>query len=266
MKLSILVDAGLTDSQAKTYIQLLENNPISPPALSDLTGETRSNTYKILEQLEEMNLAQKDESEKKIRYWALNPTALLKQIEKDREKSELKEKQLKAALPTLVTEFLRHNEQPGVKFYQGKSGVSELFHEQLSGAKNISYIRSIHDSKISDYNTMRALRDEYVKKGIHRRMFSPDSEDIPIDWLSRDKGRLITRINMEQDDYTAPVEWAVYGKKLSVISYGDEVMGLTIESPQIADAFKQILDLLEKELISRSNYHELPRLASKEIT
>jgi hypothetical protein len=57
----------------------------------------------------------------------------------------------------------------------------------------------------------------------------------------------------------------VYGDKLAILSYGHEAIGMIIESPQIAEGFRQLLDLAEEGLKSRKNYDQLPRLAKMVI-
>ena len=49
-----------------------------------------------------------------------------------------------------------------------------------------------------------------------------------------------------RDAYTAPVNIYVYGNKTGLISYGEEVIGTIIESPQIAEAMRQIFALTKR--------------------
>ena len=62
-----------------------------------------------------------------------------------------------------------------------------------------------------------------------------------------------------QEDYTAPVEWSVYGNKVSVISFGQEVIGMVIDSPQIAESLRQIFGMLDEGLKRRPGYNKLPK-------
>jgi sugar-specific transcriptional regulator TrmB len=263
MDTTILVEAGLTEAEASAYTFLVKNSPIAPPRLAELISESRTNTYKLLESLEELGLAQKDESDKKIKYWAKNPNALLQHVVEEKEEAELKAKKLQSSLPSLINDFLKHNEQPGVRFFQGKEGIKQIFADQISAGKNVTFVRSTSDSKLYGSKQMRELRSEFASSGIKRLVFSPDSPSIPLKWQETDKERLIERVFMEEDDYTASVEWDVFGDKLAIISYGEEVIGMIIESPQIAEGFRQLLKIAEKGLKSRKNYNELPRLANK---
>lgn len=261
MNTTILVEAGLTEAQAIAYKKLVENSPITPPALTDLTKESRSNTYKILEQLEDLGLAQRDESEKKIKYWAMNPAALLQHVEEEQHKSELRAKQIKNSLPELVNTYLKHNEQPGIYHYQGKGGIVDIYDDQKAEGKNITFIRSTDDVRFFSYEEMRKLRGSFAKKGVNRHVFSPDARDVPINWRETDPIRKLTRTWMKTKDYTAPVEISVYGNKVSFISFGEEAIGMVIESQQIALAMKQIFSMLDEGLKRRPDYKKLPAKA-----
>jgi hypothetical protein len=53
----------------------------------------------------------------------------------------------------------------------------------------------------------------------------------------------ITRTQVCPDHYTAPVEISSYGDKVSILSFGDEAIGMIIDSPQIAEANRQLFNL-----------------------
>jgi sugar-specific transcriptional regulator TrmB len=267
MNTSILVEAGLTDAEANAYTFLAQNSPIAPPRLAELINESRTNTYKLLESLEELGLAQKDESDKKIKYWAKNPNALLEHVNKEKEQADLKAKKLQSSLPSLVNDFLKYNEQPGVRFYQGKTGIKEIFEDQLRCTNGeVYYFRSLNDVIDFDEEELHKIRNKFVEKNIHRYGITqdhkskehllPQKERIPI--AESDKAMKLHRTWIKEEDYTAPVEWASYGDKVSIISFGEEIIGTVIESKQIAESFRQIFKLLEKSISSIPEYKKLP--------
>lgn len=81
MNIPELVELGLTEAQAKAYSALVELNPVTPPVLATHIKETRTNCYKILEQLEELNLAERDETEKKKSDTGPNPLLLYQTLQ-----------------------------------------------------------------------------------------------------------------------------------------------------------------------------------------
>lgn len=98
---TILRKAGLTESQAKGYLALIQHGSLSPGELAERTNETRTNGYMICEKLEKLGLATKKDGKKTV-YMPESPTRL-KQLLINRQK-RLKEAdtQLAGILPTLL--------------------------------------------------------------------------------------------------------------------------------------------------------------------
>ena len=71
--ITILRKAGLTESQAKGYLALIEHGDLSPAELAEKTGESRTNGYMICEKLEQLGLATKKDGQKAI-YSANHPS------------------------------------------------------------------------------------------------------------------------------------------------------------------------------------------------
>src|SRR5438445_5647663 len=94
-----LEDIGLTNSQAKAYIALIEHYGGTAPSLAKATNESRSNTYKVLDKLCELGLATKDTKGAKIYYYPTNPAALELLIQGKNTQIELQARKLKAVLP-----------------------------------------------------------------------------------------------------------------------------------------------------------------------
>ena len=84
MSPQLLEEIGLNSSQAKVYLALIEKGALTPPAVSEVTNENRTNAYMVLEQLEKLGLAEKLQKAKKLTYQATNPINLEKVSEKRR--------------------------------------------------------------------------------------------------------------------------------------------------------------------------------------
>ena len=80
MDVKFLKQLGLNGSQAKAYIALVKQGSLTPPELAELTGETRTNAYSILDKLVSLGLAKKVESSKKATYRAEHPANLEKLV------------------------------------------------------------------------------------------------------------------------------------------------------------------------------------------
>jgi len=255
--------AGLTPTEAKCYIALLEMQDCKPSELARIVHESRTNCYKVLDKLESYKLVERFRKDSTWQFRATNPTRLL-QLSRERRAEQVKaERELEIHVQTLAGTYTKAHEQPGVRYYVGKEEIREIFAEQVKIGKPIHFIHTIAGIDFYGYDEMHLIRMMAVNAGIHRYALTPDTEKATADYKDTDGRFLLSRTWMQESDYTAPVEWGSFGDTTYIISYGKEALGMTIESPQIAEAFRQLFSLLQRGQIAQPWYHELPRLAQK---
>lgn len=265
MNEEILQEAGLTKAEAAIYILLVKNSPIAPPKLADLAGESRTNTYKLLESLEEKGLVSRDDTQKKLRYWANNPSNLLDGLKRQRSEMEAAEKRYQDSLPAMVEEYFKYSEQPSIRYFHGRDGIRQIFKDQVETGEPTTFIHSPELVQSFGLQEMHLIRNEFPKHGIQRHVFYADivpavqssEETIPIN--ESDRLMLTERTWLKDGDLKEPVEWTVYGNKLSIISLGTEFIGMIIESPQITASFREILGLLDKKIRNEPGYEKMPQ-------
>lgn len=251
--------AGIQGSLAKAYLALLELETISPSVFATQINESRPNTYKLLDELVERGLAKRFDIGKKLHYQAESPAHLLTLARERKDAIEAEEAQLKTAVPGLLKQYYKSHEQPGVRFYQGKDGIKEIYLEQIEEAKPIQFMKTRADIEFFGFQFMHEIRNMAPKAKIQRRAFTPDAPETPVDIAESDKKMLLERTWYLQEDYTAPVEWSVFGNKVSIISFGKEAIGMVIESAQIAESLRQMFGLLDEGLKRRPGYKKLPK-------
>lgn len=268
MDVYLLEDIGLTKNQAAVYIALVEKGKSTAPAIASELGEGRTNIYKVLDKLCAMGLATKDASGAKVVYSSISPAALEQIVESHIAEAESHRRKLRAAMPDLINFYFKHSEQPSIRYYHGQPGLERIYKAQAATGKPIYFIRTIDDLRFLGFDTLHKLRNIFPRLGIVRHTII---QDVPLDApkgtpivpvAESDREMLLDRTWIRADDYTSPVEWAVYGNKLAIVSYGQEAIGMIIESQQIADAFLQIYKLLDKGIKSRPDYSEFPRYAT----
>lgn len=264
MNEAILQEAGLTNAEAKIYLLLVKNSPSSPPALAEMAEESRTNTYKLLDSLEEKGLVSRDDTQKKLRYWANNPSALLDTLKKRREEVESAEKRFQNSLPAMVDEYFLYSEQPSIRYFHGKDGVQKVYEDQLATGKPLTFIHSPALIQAIGIEQSHLLRNKFPEKNIPRHMFYADiapivrSDEPRMPVEESDRLMQATRTWLQEGDLQEPVEWSVYDNKLSIVSLGSELIGMIIESPQIATSFREILTLLDRKIRAEPTYHTLP--------
>lgn len=248
MELNILMKAGLTESQAKGYLALIENGDLSPAGLAKITGETRTNAYAIADKLVGYGLAIKKDGQKAI-YTANHPSALEALAERRRKLLVKNEQDVKQGLSPLIDLFYAHNELPGTRTLQGIDGIKEVHDDILSTQKNTYLIRSVADSVVLGSDYFHDYRIKRAKLGIKTYALTPVTEHaLKRSRSGEDEINLFHRVFLPGEAYTAPVDINVYGDKVAFISFGETQMATIINSPTIAKAMRQIMILLRKHI------------------
>lgn len=242
MNVQTLTDIGLNETQAKVYILLIKNGSLTPPQTADMLEIKRTNAYAVLDQLEELGLSTKTQVQKKITYWAANPIALERLAKAKRSQALEHEKQVQSSMPTLLNYFYTFTDQPGVRFYQGIEEIKEIYNDMLRTNKDIYVVRSPYDQDLLGNDYFLKFKQKKAKLGIQTHMINPQTDKTL--WNNETNKQYKTTIiqaNLEQ--YNSKVEISTYGNKVSIISFGEEIIGMIIDSPQIAEAHRQLFNL-----------------------
>lgn len=241
--------AGLSETEAKCYTALLKKKEWKPSDLAKNVNETRTNTYKILDNLVEIGLAERFDKDKKLHYRAANPARLLEIARERRAAEEKAEKELELGASSLLENYYKIHEQPGVRFFQGKDGIRQIFADMLITGEDIYLVRSPADIEFYDEAFFADFREKRAARGINTHALTPDVPSATHD-AAIDAANKFLRTWIPAGSYTGSVEWNVYGNKVALISYGTDAMGMIIESPPVADSFRQVLRLLHAALES----------------
>src|SRR3954466_7788124 len=107
--------AGLSPTEAKCYTALLDKAEWKPSELAKSVNETRTNCYKILDNLVAAGLAERFDKDKKLHYRATNPSHLLELARTRRMEQEKAEKELELQTNSLLSSYFKIHEQPGIQ-------------------------------------------------------------------------------------------------------------------------------------------------------
>lgn len=237
-----LMTLGLTLSQAQAYLFLVQRGKLTPAELIEETGESRTNAYMILDRLEKLRLAFKDEEDKKLVYRPNSPVGLEQLAERQRVKAFQLEVKIKDAMPELFNYYHSLRSQPGVRFLQGRKALLEVYKDHLDAGTDVQIFRTAADEDyfgddLYDYMKQRA------EKGIKTELISPYFPGAEA-YAKENDASLNREVTWTPPEtYTAPVEITIYGSKVSITSFGEEAIATIIESPQIAEALRQIFVL-----------------------
>ena len=259
-----LIQAGLTDAQADVYLLLLEKGTLAPPAVATSLGLTRSNAYKVLEQLMELGLAIREDKNKKFVYSAGDPRTLNDLLARERNRVIALEKAVNESLQLLQSKYQQQSAQIDVKAYHGAAKVKRQYERQAEQQQPVYFVKSRADIPVMGFDFMNEVRHLVSQHGVQRFGITPDTPEAPAN-PEIDQSTNLIRTWIDENDYTAPVEWSVSGDEVTIFVFEKNGSAIRITSPAVADSFRQLYQLLDKTLQTNPGYTALPRKAERKI-
>lgn len=241
--MNTLSAAGLSDNEAKAYEALLERPAWKPSELARHIGESRTNCYKLLDNLVGLHLAEKMSTTKTLRYRALHPARLNELAQARRLEQEQLASSLNTSLPHLTSQFTKISELPGIKVFSGKENIKTIFEDMLAVNKDIHLIRSAHDVAFYGDAFFTDFKKKRAAHSITTHALTPLLRD-GIEHSVDDDAFGIVRTWLPRGSYDSSVEWDIYGDKVAILIYTDEEIALLIESKALADSLRQLIELL----------------------
>ncbi len=224
---------GLKDKRAKIYQAILELGSSTVTPIAKKAGVIRTTTYDILEDLQIRGLVSYQERGGR-RYWQVVDPRRFKHILQ----GQLKE--VEKTLPELIALYKPSKEKPVARLYEGAAETGKIYEELLRAPyiyaygnfdkiehyypEFLSYLKKQfkRSIKIRDLGPRTPVTERYKKlyrSPKHQLRFLPDS------------------FHLETDNI-------IFGDMVAMISYGETVHGLVIESKAIADTQKKLFDQL----------------------
>ena len=237
---------------------------LRPSQLVKLIGESRSNCYALLDRLVTLGLATKTDENKKFTYYPASPTALKILLSKQIEEAEGHLKELDRRLPQMLSEYHTGGEQPKVTHHKGKKELSDMYTSQMEqNGREVYFVRSKADIPYFGLETMETIRTLAPKYKKRRFGITPILINRPLDPRKDAAAGGLKRAWIKDEEYTAPVEWAVSGDELQAIVLKDEGYGVSIDHPEIAESFRQIIQMLYNYIRRNPDYKELSKVAQR---
>jgi hypothetical protein len=140
--------------------------------------------------------------------------------------------------------FYAATEMPGARTLQGVEGIKEVYRETLNAKSDIYLLRTTSDEGSVGIDFLNRYRRDRAKLGINTYALTPDVPIARINRAREDVKMLFHRTMMPVNAYTAPVEIDVFGNKTALISFGKTEMAVIIDSPPVAEAMRQVLQIL----------------------
>lgn len=241
--------AGLSEEQARIYDFLLGKNPLSASSIGRQVGIERSLTYKVLGQLESLELVSRNkEKGETTLYKALHPERIGEIAKNKKEEAERSFEKVKNDLGKIISDHNLSVGRPGIRFFEGAEGLKEINNGILKSSEDIYLIRSNIDK--TEPESKELIEDQIrkkVKSGKKTYIIGPlpgekGKFSNPEKLIVEDKEKLVERRVIE--DLLLPTQILMYGHdKVSITDHKNKVTTI-IENDSIRETFDKIFQVL----------------------
>ena len=241
-----LVEAGLSEKEAKVYLALLELEIAKAQDIAKKSGVNRATTYVILDELIEKGLVSISADKTVKRFVPTNPEALLRRIDEKAKDYQRKSSDLKEVLPELLALHKDTRHRPRVKVYEGKNSAKEVYWSLLSS--NAKEIRT-YTNPVNVFKRIPNFIEhdiERSKRGIKMFAINPASNEMLSILEHHKPNPPFELVLIPEDKFKFSSDLGIYGNFVTFVS-SKEDFGVIIESKEIAEMLKISFDLSFEE-------------------
>lgn len=243
----ILEKIGLSEKEVKIYLAILELGQDTIQNIAKKANIQRPTAYIILDSLRNKGLVTTVEKARKTLFAAETPQHLERLLQKSQEDIREKQNELKNIIPELQAIFNLAEKKPKVKFYEGKEGVIAMHEEFLrltrKGKKDTVGLTPIDEL----FRVFPDYEETYTKRRAEQGVKSKviyTSDKGPIARKSTKKNLLREARFVPKSKFPFSSGLSAYGDKyLTLVSYKDQLMGVSIESKELTQSFRSIFEL-----------------------
>ncbi len=226
-----LLHIGLTMTEAKLYVMLLELGKAQAGILSRKTGIHRRSVYDALERLIKKGLASYIKENDKRYYLPTDPKRVQEII--DEQKNEVYD-----ILPGLQARFMEQAQKQETVFYRGKEGIKTIFEDQIRDGREVYIIGASHQAKELLRFYLPHYTDKRIKKKIKlHALYAGEKHTAAVP---------LAEVRYLPATFASLASTSIYGDKVAIVVWMQEPVGILIKQPEVAKAFKNYFELLWK--------------------
>lgn len=245
MDTSILENIGLTKSEIKVYLALLELGPSTTGKIIEKSSVASSKIYEILDKLIMKGLANYI-LKGKIKYFeASDPAKIIDYIKIKKRELEIKENEIKDLLPKLLLKKSAKIKQEA-KIYRGINGLETAFYEALYllSKGEIFYVYGI--PKRSEEANLFFVKwaKERAKRGIKGKLLF--NENAKGDLQTLPKNNPLSEIKYLQENLVMPAAINIFKHRVIIFpsETEKEPLLIIIDNKEVAESFMQQFNIL----------------------
>ncbi|MBN1544578.1 hypothetical protein JW898_03900 [Candidatus Woesearchaeota archaeon] len=233
MKQEVLEEMGLTSSEAKIYLVLLEQGASLAGSISRNTGIHRRSVYDSIERLIQKGLVSYIKSNNRKYFEAVSPERLIEILRK-------REEDVKAILPELKALQQMTEGKNETLFFRGKAALKSAFDDQLDKAREVCIWGATTKAvEILDFYFPHFDRQR-VKKRIKVRIIFNESERIH-PYISKIP---LAEVRFVPDSITSNTAVNIYDRNICIVAWRPDPVGILIREDNIADGFRNYFEFM----------------------
>lgn len=238
---NILLNLGLSEKEAKTYLAILELGSATIKPISTRAGIKRTSVYNFIDHLVELGLVAQTEINHRMHYKAASPTKLV-EIEKERLK------RIEAMLPEFLSVYNDDAVKPKISYYEGVEQVRNIGREALNCTKEACYIwpGAEFTENSGGAKFWGEIGVQRAEKGILTRLIRFHGTD-PLYEGSASGLEYMRETRFGPKGYEEMVNSAIAifdSGKVGIFGAKEESFGMLIESKAITKTMKMLFELL----------------------
>lgn len=232
-----LQSIGLTENESAIYLASLELGKASVLELSKFSGIKRPTTYLALFSLQEKGIVRELKQNGKLRYIPESPKFVLARYKNKFER-------LENLLPQLQGISSKSENKPKIRYYEGHDGLISIYEDNLLEPRGSELLAFASAEDL--YSTVGQYMSDHIKRRVKRkiraRTIATKYEHFSQHFLDNKKELRQLRA-LKFKDFPFEGEMNIYGNKVSIMSFKNDVIGLIIESQEVADNMRAIFEL-----------------------
>jgi len=234
---------GLNTNAIKFYLASFKHGLASVGDIAKLIQLDRSSAYLALRQLEAKGLIEEEKNSKRKKICARPPQAILSRLRSESRKLRNQCLDIEDQLPELLAEYKEKDKQPVLQFFSGLDGLKQISDDILESDSNELLVFSNQKEEKRVFN--KVDHQEFVKarmsKNIKVRVLSPDTKEAQNLRKQDTRSLRETRI-IKQKNIPFTNEIYIYGNKIAMLEFVDEIQGFIVKSRAFHQAQKWIFE------------------------
>jgi len=230
-----LQEFGLSNTEAKVYLALLEIGKSQAGQITKKSGVNRTNVYDALERLISKGL---------VSYISLNNKKMFEAISAVRLEEILAERQskLKKVINEIKSRYLSRKKDEDAEIFKGKEGIKSIFEDILREKKSLfvygaeSKFREMFPFYQKHWNDERAKLKIKVKIIYSERVRA----------IKKKEGLKLLEMKFLPETYEFPSMVMVYGDNVVTVVWAEMPFAFAVKSKEVAKSNMNYFDILWK--------------------